>query len=136
MESHGWMIGLLVLLATANGYIVGPSSTPRLIQIQRYHHEGTSVGHTQSWSSLRSTTEDRIEDEFASFAATLESPSSDRAGTKSTKSWQTDLEQLLVDPKLSMAQRQVLISDLMNANEEIRESVTTAIRERKVCGFL
>jgi hypothetical protein len=128
METCAWIIAVLAFLATVNGFTVVPSRA-----FARSVSKDSSVVSAQSSFSLRSTTDDRIEDEFASFAATLDSPPSNRDGIKSTKSWQTDLEKLLVDPKLSLAQRQVLISDLMNANAEIRESVTTAIRERKVC---
>jgi hypothetical protein len=130
MEISSRMFGLLILLATANSYTVVPSRS----SIHRYHinnHERYSVAPVVAKSSswLRSTT-DRMEEEVGStFAGTLDSPSSEK--TPNTKSWQEDLEQLL-DPKLSIAQRQVLISDLINANAEIRESVNTAIRERKV----
>ena len=111
----------------ANGYMVAPSH--RLSWHQR-QSQGTSAQSSWLLLLLRSTSTDRIEDEFASFAATLEEEP--KTTNANVKSWQTDLEQLLLDPKISLAQRQVLISDLMNANAEIRESVNTAIRERKV----
>jgi hypothetical protein len=95
-------------------------------------------------------------DDFSSFAASLEQDAAlrqeqqRRASTSggggsessansfrtmnsssSVKTWQTDLERLL-DPSTSPAQRQILVSDLLNANAEIRASVETALRDRKV----
>lgn len=47
------------------------------------------------------------------------------------RSWQASLEKLL-DPLTPLSQRQILLSDLLNSNEEIRNSVLTALRDRKV----
>lgn len=108
------------------------------------------------WSlSLKSSR--RIEDnddEFASFAATLDddytntvttttktSPKkasssrsvSSSSSTSSTPSkWQNDLDKLMFDRTTTIAQRQILISDLFNANNEIRQSLTTALRDRTI----
>jgi hypothetical protein len=102
-----------------------------------------------------STKTNSYDDDYASFAATLDKDASEQQqlGTKTTwkaqknsnnnnnnignKTWQADLEKLF-DPTISLSQRQILISDLMNANAEIRDSVNTAVRERKVneCGFV
>jgi hypothetical protein len=104
-----------------------------------------------------STKTNSIDDDYASFAATLDKDVSEQEqqqrGKKATsrfqknsnnnnnnignKTWQADLEKLF-DPTISLSQRQILISDLMNANAEIRDSVNTAVRERKVneCGFV
>jgi hypothetical protein len=107
---------------------------------------------------LLSTKTNSIDDDYASFAATLDKDTSEQEqrqqqGTKTTwkvqnnsnknnniignKTWQADLEKLF-DPTISLSQRQILISDLMNANAEIRDSVNTAVRERKVneCEFV
>jgi hypothetical protein len=87
-------------------------------------------------------------DDFSSFAASLEQDAALRqeqqrrattsgggggseSSATSVKTWQTDLERLL-DPSTSPAQRQILVSDLLNANAEIRASVETALRDRKV----
>ena len=54
------------------------------------------------------------------------------------KTWQESVEQLL-DPMTPLAKRQILITDLLNSNDNIREDVLTALRERKVsiyfCNF-
>ena len=47
------------------------------------------------------------------------------------KTWQESVEQLL-DPMTPLAKRQILITDLLNSNDNIREDVLTALRERKV----
>ena len=61
------------------------------------------------------------DDDFASFERSL----------NEKKTWQADLERLL-DPSTSVAQRQILLSDLLNANAEIAASVQDALRSRKV----
>ena len=45
--------------------------------------------------------------------------------------WQENLESLLA-PDTAVAKRQIVLSDLLNAAQEIQESVRTALRERKV----
>lgn len=97
-------------------------------------------------------------DDFASFAAALEADAEEQkqqqqtsvqsssihnsnnnrqATTKTTtkikkKTWQADLERLM-DPTTPSSQRQILLSDLVNANAEIRASVEAALRDRNVC---
>ena len=51
------------------------------------------------------------------------------------KSWQTKLEELLL-PTTNLAERQILLSELLNSNEKIRDSVLDALTNRKVrCSF-
>jgi hypothetical protein len=71
-------------------------------------------------------------DTFAAFAESLED------GTiivekeeEKHESWQERLEMLL-DPLTPLARRQILLSELMASNEDIRRSVTVALRERNV----
>ena len=47
------------------------------------------------------------------------------------KSWQTKLEELLL-PTTNLAERQILLSELLNSNEKIRDSVLDALTNRKV----
>lgn len=83
-------------------------------------------------------------DELATFAASLqeEKEEQDKRGTAAnkkasttnntnTKSWQDDLDKLL-DPTTPFAKRQILLQDLLSANEEIRSAVQAALRDRKV----
>ena len=79
---------------------------------------------------------------FSAFADALEdgeqqderqapsSPSSSSTAQK-TKSWQAKLEDLL-DPATNMADRQMLLSELLNSNQAIRESVLDALAKREV----
>ncbi len=46
-------------------------------------------------------------------------------------SWQKNLDMLLA-PDTSVAERQIVLSDLLSSGDEIQESVQTALRERKV----
>lgn len=71
---------------------------------------------------------------FSAFADSLEEeievPSRQRVTTKE-KSWQAKLEDLL-DPKTNLAERQILLSELLNSNEQIQQSVMEALANRKV----
>jgi hypothetical protein len=53
----------------------------------------------------------------------------DDAGGES--SWQMNLDVLLA-PDTSVAERQIVLSDLLSSGKEIQESVRTALLERKV----
>jgi len=52
-------------------------------------------------------------------------------GLSDSLSWQESLESLL-DPSTPQVKRQILLSDLLNANENIRNDVESALRERKI----
>jgi hypothetical protein len=70
---------------------------------------------------------------FSAFADSLEkepeAPSNKSAAKE--KPWQSKLEDLL-DPKTNLAERQILLSELLNSNEQIRESVMDAMASKKV----
>jgi hypothetical protein len=76
---------------------------------------------------------------FAAFVESLEKDeptnnefsSSTRDDAAKVATWQTSLDMLL-DPSTSSTKRQILLNDLLGANEQIRESVLEALRERKV----
>jgi hypothetical protein len=91
------------------------------------------------------------DDDFASFAAsfndddddallkmkqkkkttsTNEGSSSTKSSIKTPRSWKEDLEDLL-DPTTPMSKRQNLLTDLLSANQDIRQAVQTALREQK-----
>mmetsp|Transcript_19228 Transcript_19228/g.27382 ORF Transcript_19228/g.27382 Transcript_19228/m.27382 type:complete len:472 (+) Transcript_19228:91-1506(+) len=84
-----------------------------------------------------SSNNDNTEAAFAAFAQSLEEEQEDstfdssKEDNPSTSSWQTSLDRLL-DPNTSSAKRQILLSDLLGANAQIRESVVEALRERKI----
>ena len=46
-------------------------------------------------------------------------------------SWQKNLDMLLA-PDTSVAERQIVLSDLLSSGDDIQESVRTALKERKV----
>jgi len=91
----------------------------------------------QTSSQLRSSS--TKEDTDAAFSAFAESLDEDElfGGEASTveedveQSWQESLESLL-DPMTPQVKRQILLSDLLNANENIRNDVQSALRERKI----
>jgi hypothetical protein len=77
--------------------------------------------HADSTTSSSSTS-------FAAFANSLDEKQQQQ---KQDESWQERLEMLL-DPLTPLAQRQILLSELMASNQDIRQSVTDALRERNV----
>ena len=50
-------------------------------------------------------------------------------------SWQKNLDMLLA-PDTSVAERQIVLSDLLSSGDEIQESVRTALKERKVREYI
>ncbi|KAL7465972.1 hypothetical protein ACHAXS_006296 [Conticribra weissflogii] len=51
------------------------------------------------------------------------------------KKWQENLE-ILLSPDTPIAERQIVLSDLLNSSEQIQDSVRAALRERKIDGLL
>lgn len=95
---------------------------------------GTLKGQIQS-SSLAST-DLNTDSDFSAFAETLEEdelfPDDDNNdGVYGTSTWQESLEAFL-DPMTPPAKKQILLSDLVSSNEEIRSSLESALRERKL----
>jgi hypothetical protein len=86
---------------------------------------------------------------FSSFASSLEqdaaspgvkftSGNSKRKSTTPEATWKTDLDEIL-NPTTAQARRQILLSQLLTANADIRVSVEAALRDRKVrhlCHYL
>mmetsp|Transcript_3686 Transcript_3686/g.4695 ORF Transcript_3686/g.4695 Transcript_3686/m.4695 type:complete len:465 (-) Transcript_3686:448-1842(-) len=73
---------------------------------------------------------------FSAFAESLDEDSlfddeNDNSGFDEQTTWQESLESLL-DPTTPLAKRQILLSDLLNANENIQKSVQEALTERKI----
>ena len=83
-------------------------------------------------SFLRSTETDS----FAAFADSLDEDEmfdddDDEKAGGNNSSWQQSLEMLL-DPSTPASKRQIILSDLLNANDDIRSDVQNALKERKV----
>jgi hypothetical protein len=86
-------------------------------------------------SFLRSTETDS----FAAFADSLDEDEmfddDDEKSGESNPSWQQSLEMLL-DPSTPASKRQILLSDLLNANDDIKSDVQNALKERKIDSLL
>jgi hypothetical protein len=67
------------------------------------------------------------QDAFAAFADSLE----EQFQEDPTTTWQSKIDSLL-DPATPLASRQLLLSELLAANQEIRDSVQEALTTRKV----
>lgn len=91
-----------------------------------------------SISSSRFLSSQTSDAAFSAFAESLEedaeaesSAEDSRSGAASPVTWQAKLEDLL-DPQTNQAERQILLSELLNSNEEIRNSVMDALASRKI----
>lgn len=68
------------------------------------------------------------ENPFSAFADSLEEQFDD---TNGSSTWQAKIDSLL-DPSTPLASRQLLLSELLAANQEIRDSVQAALATGKV----
>ena len=101
----------------------------------------TSAPASSSSDANFSTFADSLESDLQDDMASSSSPSStiEKTAAKATttngvddeKSWQAKLDELL-DPKTNVADRQILLSELLTSNDKIRDSVLDAITNRKV----
>ena len=117
-----------------------------------------SFAFTPSNSAVRTITKTRIasttdktveaqttsssddDDVFSAFADSLDEDDlfDDKESSEDMNGatpWQENLE-MLMDPSTPAAKRQILLSDLMNANGDIRNDVQNALKDRKVCKYL
>jgi len=115
--------------------------------VSRYHGDAFTTINTSSrtFSTLSpsqihsSSTKEDTDAAFSAFAESLDEDdlfgSSEEfngiGGDDETLSWQESLESLL-DPTTPQVKRQILLSDLLNANENIRNDVQSALKERKI----
>lgn len=94
---------------------------------------------TNNLIKLRSSsTKEDTDAAFSAFAESLDEDelfddqnSSGFADENAVQTWQESLESLL-DPMTPQVKRQILLSDLVNANENIRNDVQSALRERRI----
>lgn len=102
--------------------------TPRYITGQRNTFSSASALRQTSTT----TGEASNEAAFAAFAETLDEDEifSGEEGEK-LSSWKDSLDEFL-DPLTPLSKKQVLLSDLVNSNDEIRQSLEEAVRERKI----
>lgn len=82
-------------------------------------------------------TEADTDDAFSAFAESLDEDDlfTDDDDVDVTTTWQENLEMLL-DPNTPAAKRQIILSDLLNANDDIRNDVQNALKERKIDNLL
>mmetsp|Transcript_5710 Transcript_5710/g.8096 ORF Transcript_5710/g.8096 Transcript_5710/m.8096 type:complete len:456 (+) Transcript_5710:95-1462(+) len=125
---------LLILFAasTANGFGIAEqkrvnSAVYRLEKSSTKLYSTAEQEKTQavSFSSFSDSLEDNDVAESSTASFPLEKNEAEESG------WQSKLDQVL-DPATSMAKRQTLLSELLSANDEIRESVQAAVRDQKI----
>jgi len=98
---------------------------------------------SSSSAMASSATDTSTTTDFSTFANSLESDFDDdlddpmRASASTTKSnddekpWQAKLDDLL-DPSTNLADRQILLSELLTSNDKIRDDVLDALTNRKI----
>jgi len=126
-------------LAALLAVILLPNDTraylPNIVSVRRSFFGTLSSSALSSTTSSGSTTTD-----FASFADSLESDLDDdevdsvpRTTNNSSveQPWQAKLDNLL-DPSTNLADRQILLSELLTSNDKIRDDVLDALANRKI----
>lgn len=111
-------------------------------------HHSYSYSSTNSFAPLSSTTSKATEDAFSAFAESLDEDDlfNDNSNGKSNgfgsnddiyseSTWQESVEKFL-DPTIPLAKRQILLTDLLNSNDNIREDILLAVKERKIDNLL
>lgn len=132
---------------SSHGYTVPPSQQPISPAFTQSRSHLAKVALSVSTSSAASPDFDAFADslEIDDSEAGSSSPSStttkstEGSGTKFqaevnaslNKTWQAKFEEML-DPTTNVADRQILLSDLLNSNQEIRDSVLDALSNRNV----
>eukprot|EP00554_Chaetoceros_debilis_P011096 CAMPEP_0194108314 /NCGR_PEP_ID=MMETSP0150-20130528/8044_1 /TAXON_ID=122233 /ORGANISM="Chaetoceros debilis, Strain MM31A-1" /LENGTH=447 /DNA_ID=CAMNT_0038796997 /DNA_START=68 /DNA_END=1411 /DNA_ORIENTATION=+ len=109
------------------------------------HQSNSNVAAFTLSSSQRLSTflwstqiETETEDAFSAFADSLDEDNlftEDEEAANASSTWQESLEKLL-DPNTPAAKRQIMLSDLLNANDDIRSDVQNALKDRKIDSLL
>mmetsp|Transcript_22725 Transcript_22725/g.32062 ORF Transcript_22725/g.32062 Transcript_22725/m.32062 type:complete len:461 (+) Transcript_22725:215-1597(+) len=124
---------LIYLTNSSEAFLTQPTGSALAFSITK------AVSNSNRWSALRSTTQDNDTDAaFSAFAESLDEDdlfTDDDEASKQAATWQESLESFL-DPRTPAAKRQILLSDLVNANENIRTDVESALRDRKIDNLL
>jgi len=133
-------------LLFTSSLILFAASTANAFGVVKLNHAGSVWRLDQSSTKLYSTTEQEKTQavSFSSFSDSLDAGDNGNVGSSSSTSfplvgdedddesgWQSKLDDVL-DPATSMAKRQTLLSELLSANDEIRESVLSAVRDQKI----
>jgi len=98
-------------------------------------HGATSAFTTQRprfISTHLKVSQQQKDNPFTAFADSLDE---DFENTNGNSTWQAKIDSLL-DPSTPLASRQLLLSELLAANQEIRESVRSALSTGKIDGLL
>jgi hypothetical protein len=116
-------------LRQQKSFVIG--TTPRIAWLQEQRLFSTTSASSDADFSAFADSLDMEDDDVVSSSASSTGMNQKGSISGTDKPWQVKLEELL-DPATSVAQRQVLLSELLNANEKIRESVMDALTNRKV----
>jgi hypothetical protein len=133
----------LAIFLVVSQYLMHPTVNSFVLQTTPHFSSLMHRMESRKAASLRDDSGDSAA--LSAFADSLDRPDAARSNTvrrssstylplneQEERSWQASLEKLL-DPTTPLQQRQNLLSELLNSNQEIRESVVMALRDRKVC---
>ena len=114
---------------------VGLTSTAPAIVVGDHNNAHSALYSTETSNDAAfSAFADSLDEEFVDDDGASGSSSSSAASKQVDQSWQAKLESLL-DPATNMDDRQMLLAELLSANDEIRQSVMDALATREVCSF-
>lgn len=133
---------LEVFSNTAAGFAFLPQNVIQAKARQGTFHLESSL-RSSSVDTIRVSTTESVttDDNFSAFAESIDEDDlfneddSSSFATDETTTWKESLEMLL-DPGTPAAKRQILLSDLVNANDEIRTDVQSALKDRKIDSLL
>lgn len=126
-----------MILQSADAYLTPKSTTTA------FRRRLSCASPVSSSSGLASSTSATTSADFSTFANSLESDIDDdgddamRASASTTasydieKPWQAKLDDLL-DPATNLADRQIILSELLTSNDKIRDDVLDALTNRKI----
>ena len=120
--SQGFSALLLSIGGTASVDAFTASSQLQLIN---------RAGATISSATLRATKSSETIPDLSSSTKPVDESNIFDNNDDEDASWQKNVDMLLA-PDTSVAQRQIVLSDLLSSGDKIQESVRTALRERKV----
>jgi hypothetical protein len=123
---------LLAALLSLSTVLIKPSQAylSQAASFQSHIHNRPASFLPSSATNINTrTSSTSAEDAFSAFADSLEE---ELEVSSEDKPWQAKLEDLL-NPSTNLADRQILVSELLLSNADIQQSVMEALANRKVC---
>lgn len=135
MNLHHSILTIVLCIASQSSHAftaISSSSSSTSTRIHNTKHHARNPFIHQS-----KLTKEDTDTAFSAFAESLDENDDNmfNSSIDDETTWQESLEQLL-DPTTPAAKRQIVLSDLLNSNEDIRQDVMTALKDRKIDNLL